>query len=104
MGNTLANRIENLIDLASLYGWNFETYDLKKRAVKFKKSDIRLVFFPDKAIVMTSLIHPRKGQTRLLRKGVDMDTFEDILFNPRVHTKPHLVKSKIIKWWYRFDI
>ena len=85
--------VDDLIFLAEIYGWSVLAHYQKQRVIVFKTKGMRVKVSYDTMNVTTSLHHPKKGQTSLIRKRVDMDLFEDILFNPRVHTD----KGKILK-------
>lgn len=79
--------IENLIFLGRLYDWRLIDFNAKKRVVILKRKGCRLSIKYDKMNVVSCMNHPKYGTTCLLRRNVDMNLFEDILYNPRVHTE-----------------
>jgi hypothetical protein len=84
---------DDLVFLAEIYGWSVLEHNQKGHFIIFKIKGMRLKVNYKTMSVTTYLNHPKKGQTSLIRKKVDMELFEDILFNPRVHTD----KGKILK-------
>lgn len=47
--------------------------------------------------IQTTLTHPRKGKTTLVRKGeFSMNIIESIFRNPRVHMQKKKIKSKYV--------
>lgn len=43
--------------------------------------------------VVTNINHPKKGRTRLFRKGVNMDLLRKLFVDPRYHTDKGYYKS-----------
>ena len=93
MEEKTSERVEGLIFTAVVYGWSLLNFDGEKRVVRFKRDGTKLSFFYERGRVITKLRHPKKGQTRLLRRGVTLEIFEELLHYPRAHTK---TKAKLI--------
>lgn len=69
------------------------------KVVIFQKEDIKINVYYTTGTVGTCLNHPRQGKTQLFRRGVSLDTLEDIFVNPRIHTgRGYQLRKNTMVW------
>lgn len=74
-------RLHRVLHLAKKYGW-----EQVRNFVFSKKGDILKLNFSE-SIIETSIFHPSRGYTTLIRKGeLTHNIVESIFRNPRQHT------------------
>lgn len=90
-------RIYRLLHFAKKHKWTVAHED--KAQLKFTKSNGDILKINYKHLIIeTSLFHPSRGYTTLLRKGnFTQDIIESIFHNPRAHMKREKVKSEYVK-------
>lgn len=84
-------RIEHF---AKKYGWKFLT---EEKGMIFGNKEVLLRIDAVNLTIETELVHPHKGETKLIRKGeFTMLLVEKIFRNPRVHM-PEDIQSTYLK-------
>lgn len=93
----LEYRIYRIKHFGKKYGWNIlMSID---ELIIFTNKDLSITISINAKTLMieTELNHPKKGETKLMRKGsFTMKLIEKIFRNPRVHT-PNNIKTDYIK-------
>lgn len=79
---------------AKKYGWKFLS---EEKVMIFGNKEVQLRIDAIKLTIETELIHPHKGETKLVRQGeFTMPLVEKIFRNPRAHM-PESINSKYAK-------
>lgn len=87
------NRIKAIIDLAKHYSWSFDDIHRGHKWLKFKKEDTYVEVWYTKMTVATTMTHPTKGRSKLIRRKVSPVMLSEIFRNPRVHTSKKYIQS-----------
>lgn len=86
-----AYRIYRIKYLGKKYGWKFLS---EIDVLVFGNDEAILSIDPEKLTIETSLVHPTKGETKLIRSGdFTQNLIERIFRNPRAHM-PAKIESK----------
>ena len=94
-------RIDEIRLLAKGYGWTEVQFDEKYSFIAFRRKGVRMNVWYECMTVGTQLHHPIKGNTRMVRKKVDMELFEKICDHPRVHSENGYILKKSASWGKR---
>lgn len=90
-------RIFRLLHFAKKHKWTVAHEDATQLKCTKSNGDILKINYKH-LIIETSLFHPSRGYTTLLRKGdFTQDVIESIFYNPRAHMKRKNIKSQYIK-------
>lgn len=77
-------RVYRIKHFGKKYGWRFLS---EIDGLIFGNKEVMLRIDPKKLTIETELIHPKKGETKLVREGeFTMNLVEKIFRNPRAHT------------------
>mmetsp|Transcript_31587 Transcript_31587/g.57179 ORF Transcript_31587/g.57179 Transcript_31587/m.57179 type:complete len:293 (-) Transcript_31587:527-1405(-) len=82
----MALSIHEVRSLAQNHGYTEITHNETSKVVIFQKGGIKINVDYTTGTVGTCLNHPRQGKTQLFRRGVSLDTLNEIFDNPRTHT------------------
>lgn len=89
-------RIYRLKHYAKKYGWTISMEANEIITFVSQTLNTTITINAKDLIIETELIHPKKGETKLLRKGIfTMKIIEKIFINPRAHT-PNTIKSQYV--------
>lgn len=72
--------------LARQHGYRVERDQKNSNLLIVVKGSVQVNVHYGKRTVLTSLPHPIKGKTQLVRRYVTLDMLDQILANPRIHT------------------
>ena len=87
-------RLYRIKHFGKKYGWKILS---EIDGMIFGSKEIWLRIDPKKMTVETELIHPKRGETKLIRHGdFTMNLIEKIFCNPRVHT-PQEIDSQYVQ-------
>ena len=87
--------------IAKTYGWTEVQFDKKYSFIAFRRKGVRMNVWYGCMTVGTQLHHPVKGNTRMIRKGVDTALFERICDHPRAHSDIGYILPKGKGWGKR---
>lgn len=91
----LEYRIYRIKHLGKKYGWKFLS---EIDELVFGNSEAILSIDPIKLTIETQLIHPKKGETKLIRSGdFTQNLIERIFRNPRAHMPAQITSQYLPK-------
>lgn len=85
--NTMQH-FKTIEEIAKKRGWETIAVQPESYMISFKRNDVRVNVYEGRRgiTVVTSLDHPKRGKTQLVRKNVTMKLVDEILSKPRLHT------------------
>lgn len=85
MARTVSKTEEQFESFARTYGWKLKSHDHKQKFIRYKRDSVTLTLHYESFSVITTMYHPKRGQSRLQRKRLTLTEIERIFENPRTH-------------------